>query len=196
MLNTHLRGVSKQWYSLGFHLGFTTDELNNLVSTVDVNCDPAVYLSKVLFNWLQRANPPTLEALCRALSHERIGEKKLALQLLHSMFNHSLTFGSLSLLNLSIILINTLVRIKQLCSFCPTVHRTETTGTERSKPVGANAISDIPAPAKTERKKLAANFNGESKASFVVSYCVSFLTCFVLFCFAVSYSNTYYPHYE
>ena len=166
MLNTHLRGVSRKWYSLGFHLGFTADQLKNLVSTVGVNCDPAVYLSKVLFTWLQRANLPTLEDLCRALSHERIGEKKIALQLLHSMFNHSLTFGSLSLLNLSIIFINTLVRIElQLCSLCQPVHRTETTGTEGSKPVGANAISDIPAPAKTERKKLAANFNGESKAS-------------------------------
>ena len=95
MLNTHLRGVSKKWYSLGFQLGFTADELKNLVSTVDVNCDPAVYLSKVLFTWLQRTNPnpPTLEALCRALSHERMGEKKLALQLLQRKFNHSLTFG-------------------------------------------------------------------------------------------------------
>ena len=83
MLNAHLRGVSKKWYSLGFHLGFTTDQLENLVSAVDVNCDPTVYLSKMLFNWLQHATPPTLEKLCRALSHERIGEKELALQLLH-----------------------------------------------------------------------------------------------------------------
>ena len=82
MLNTHLRGVSKKWYSLGFYLGFTTDQLDNIISTVDVNCDPAIYLSKVLSAWLQRANPPTLEALCRALSHERMGERKLALQLL------------------------------------------------------------------------------------------------------------------
>ena len=89
MLNTHLRGVSKKWYSLGSHLGLTADELHHLVSTVDVNCDPAVYLSKVLFTWLQRANPPTLEELCRVLSHERIGEKELALQLLHCKFNHS-----------------------------------------------------------------------------------------------------------
>ena len=83
MLNTHLRGVSRKWYSLGFQLGFTADQLKNLVSTLDVNCEPALYLSKVLFTWLQRANPPTLEELCRALSHERIGEKMLALQLLH-----------------------------------------------------------------------------------------------------------------
>ena len=82
MLNTHLRGVSTKWYSLGSLLGFTSDELENLVSTLDVNCDRAVYLSKVLFTWLQSANPPTLEALCRALSHERMGEKRLALQLL------------------------------------------------------------------------------------------------------------------
>ena len=81
MLNTHLRGVSKKWYSLGFYLGFTTDQLENLVSTVDVACDPAIYLTKVLSAWLQSANP-TLEVLCRALSHERIREKKLALQLL------------------------------------------------------------------------------------------------------------------
>ena len=100
MLNTHLRGVSKKWYSLGFQLGFTADQLKNLVSTVDVNCDPAVYLSKVLFTWLQRANPPTLEELCRALSHERIGEKKLALQLLHSMFNTPLHLVAKSLNNL------------------------------------------------------------------------------------------------
>lgn len=88
MLNAHLRGISKKWYSLGFHLGFTTDQLENLVSTVDVNCDSTVYLSKMLFNWLQCANPPTLEKLCRALSNERIGEKELALQLLHCKFNH------------------------------------------------------------------------------------------------------------
>ena len=89
MLNAHLRGVSKKWYSLGFHLGFTTDQLENLVSTVDVNRDPAVYLSKVLSAWLQRANPPTLEELCRALSHEKLDEKELALHLLHCKFNHS-----------------------------------------------------------------------------------------------------------
>ena len=94
MLNTHLRGVSTKWYSLGFLLGFTTDQLENIVSTVDVHCDPVIYLSKVLSTWLQRANPPTLEALCRALSHERMGERKLALQLLQRKFNHSLTFGS------------------------------------------------------------------------------------------------------
>lgn len=94
MLNTHLRGVSKKWYSLGFYLGFTTDQLENLVSTVDVNCDPAIYLSKLLSAWLQSANPPTLEALCRALSHERMGEQELALQLLQRKFNHFLTFGS------------------------------------------------------------------------------------------------------
>ena len=90
MLNTHLRGVSTKWYSLGSLLGFTSDQLENLVSTVDVNCDPAIYLSKVLFAWLQSANPPTLEALCRALSHERMGEQELALQLLQRKFNHSL----------------------------------------------------------------------------------------------------------
>ena len=94
MLNTHLRGVSKKWYSLGFYLGFTTDQLENLASTVDVNSDPAIYLSKVLSAWLQSANPPTLEVLCRALSHERIGEQELALQLLQRKFNNSLTFGS------------------------------------------------------------------------------------------------------
>ena len=96
MLVTHLRGVFQKWYSLGFYLGFTTDELHHLVSTVDVNCDPALYLSKVLSAWLQRANPPTLEKLCRALSHERIGEKELALQLLRCKFNHSdcLTFDN------------------------------------------------------------------------------------------------------
>ena len=82
MLNAHLRGVSKKWYSLSLYLGFTTDQLENIVSTVDVNCDPAVYLSKILLVWLQSANPPTLKALCRALSHERIGEQELALQLL------------------------------------------------------------------------------------------------------------------
>ena len=32
----------------------------------------------------------------------------------------------------------------------------------------ANAISDISAPAPTERKKLAANFNNEAKASVIV----------------------------
>ena len=89
MLITHLRGISQRWYSLGFYLGFPTDELNHLVSTVDVNCDPALYLSKVISAWLQRANPPTLEELCRALSHERFGEKTLALQLLRCKFNHS-----------------------------------------------------------------------------------------------------------
>jgi len=96
MLNVHLHGVSKKWYSLGFQLGFTVDELKDLVSTVDVNCDCAVYLSKVLSIWLQRTNPnpPTLEALCRALAHERMGERKLALQLLQGKFNYSLTFGS------------------------------------------------------------------------------------------------------
>ena len=84
MLITHLGGVSQKWYSLGFYLGFPADELNHLVSTVDVNCDPAVYLSKVISAWLQHANSPTLEEFCRALSHERIGEKELALQLLRS----------------------------------------------------------------------------------------------------------------
>ena len=81
-------------------------------------------------------------------------------------------------------MINTLVRIKlELCSFCQPVHRTETTDTERSKPAGANAISDISAPAPTERKKLAANFNTECRASFTISYCVSvFDFCSVLFC--------------
>lgn len=86
MLNTHLCGVSKKWYSLGFYLGFTVDQLENLVSAVDVNCDPAIYLSKVLSAWLQSANPPTLEALCRALSHEKIGEQELALRLLQRKF--------------------------------------------------------------------------------------------------------------
>ena len=82
MLNAHLRGVSKKWYSLGLYLGFTTDQLKDIVSTVDVNCDPAIYLSKVLSAWLHSANPPIMEILCRALSHERMGEQMLALQLL------------------------------------------------------------------------------------------------------------------
>ena len=87
-------------------------------------------------------------------------------------------------------MINTLVRIKlELCSFCQPVHRTETTDTERSKPAGANAISNISAPAQTEKKKLAANFNHEGKTSFTISYCVD--VCSVLF---LSHSNTCYPH--
>ena len=90
VLSTHLRSISLKWYHLGFQLGFTPNELENLVSTVDVNCDPAVYLSKVISAWLQHTNPnpPTLEELCRALSYAAIGEKKLALQLLQRKFNH------------------------------------------------------------------------------------------------------------
>ena len=88
MLSTHLRSISPQWYKLGFYLGLTIDELNH---PVEANCDAAVYLNKVLSTWLQRTNPnqPTLEELCRALSHPAIGEEKLALQLLQRKFNHS-----------------------------------------------------------------------------------------------------------
>ena len=90
-------------------------------------------------------------------------------------------------------MINTLVRIKlELCSFFLPVHRTETTDTEGNKPAGANAISNISAPAPTDRKKLAANFNHEGRASITISYCMSvFDFCSVLF---LSHSNTSYPH--
>ena len=81
-LNKHLHSVSPKWHTLGLQLGFSTETLANLVP---VDCDPAVRLSKVLATWLQRAHPPTPEALCRALSH--VGEQRLAEWLLHRKFN-------------------------------------------------------------------------------------------------------------
>ena len=80
VLSAHLHGVSTKWQALGLKLGFTTEMLANLVS---VNHDPTVSLNQVLSSWLHYANPPTLDALCTALSDVTVGEEKLAEQLLH-----------------------------------------------------------------------------------------------------------------
>ena len=83
VLNTHLHGVSTKWHAFGLQLGFTSEMLANMVP---VDCDPAVRLSKLLSTWLQRANSPTLDTLCNALSHVTVGEEKLAEWLLHRKF--------------------------------------------------------------------------------------------------------------
>ena len=79
-LSAHLRSVSSKWDTLGLKLGFTTEMLAKLVP---LNYDPAVHLNQVLSTWLQLANPPTLDALCMALSDATVGEEKLAEWLLH-----------------------------------------------------------------------------------------------------------------
>ena len=86
VLNERLHGVSTKWQAFGLQLGFTTETLANLVP---VDCDPAVCLIKVLSTWLQHAHPPTLEALCRALSHATVGEEELAKWLLYRKFVQS-----------------------------------------------------------------------------------------------------------
>ena len=83
VLNERLQGVSTKWQAFGLQLGFSTEALANLVP---FDCDPAVCLIKLLSAWLQRAHPPTLEALCRALSHGTVGEEELAKSLLHRKF--------------------------------------------------------------------------------------------------------------
>ena len=83
VLNEHLQGVSTKWQAFGLQLGFSTEALANLVP---VDCDPAVCLIKVLSTWLQCARPPTLETLCRALSHGTVGEEELAKWLFHRKF--------------------------------------------------------------------------------------------------------------
>lgn len=89
-LKTHLLCVAQKWQKLGLQLGFTAGVLAALITTSEVENDPVVYLSRVLFTWVQQSKPPaTLEDLCRALSHESVGEEKLAQQLFHGRFNHS-----------------------------------------------------------------------------------------------------------
>ena len=84
VLNRHLHSVSPKWYILGIQLGVSTEMLIKLIS---VNWDSAIRLNQVLSTWLQCANPPTLDALCRALSHKAVGAKRLAEWLLRRKFN-------------------------------------------------------------------------------------------------------------
>jgi len=87
-LNSHLHCVAKKWQILGLQLGFAVEVLADLITNIEVKNDPVVYLSLVLFTWVQQSKPPaTLEALCLALSHRTVGEEKLAQQL--GRFNHS-----------------------------------------------------------------------------------------------------------
>jgi len=75
---------------LGLQLGFAVEVLADLITNIEVKNDPVVYLSWVLFTWVQQSKPPaTLEALCLALSHETVGEEKLAQQLFNDRLNHS-----------------------------------------------------------------------------------------------------------
>lgn len=83
VLNAYLHDVSTKWHAFGLQLGFTSEMLANLAP---VNCAPTVHLSKLLSTWLQRANSPTLDTLCNALSHVTVGEEKLAEWLLHRKF--------------------------------------------------------------------------------------------------------------
>ena len=84
VLSRHLHSVSPKWYVLGLQLGVSTEILAKLLP---VNCDPAVRLNQVLSTWLRCANSPTLDALCRALSHKAVGAERLAEWLLRGKFN-------------------------------------------------------------------------------------------------------------
>lgn len=83
VLSRHLHNVSPKWYMLGLQLGLSKEMLAKLIP---LNCDPAVLLNQMLSTWLQRANPPTLDALCRALSHTTVGAEGLAQWLLHRKY--------------------------------------------------------------------------------------------------------------
>lgn len=83
MLSRHLHSVSPKWYALGLQLRLSKEMFAKLIP---VNCDPAVHLNHVLSTWLQHANPPTLDALCRALSHTTVGAEGLAEWLLRRKY--------------------------------------------------------------------------------------------------------------
>ena len=84
VLNKHLHNISPKWYTLGLQLGVSTEMLTKLIP---VKWDSAVRLNQVLSTWLHHANPPTLDALCRALSHKTVGAEMLADWLLRRKFN-------------------------------------------------------------------------------------------------------------
>ena len=84
MLSRHLHNVSPKWYTLGLQLGVSTEMLTKLIP---VKWDPAVRLNQVLSTWLHHANPPTLDALCRALSHKAVGAERVAEWLLRRKFS-------------------------------------------------------------------------------------------------------------
>ena len=90
VLSRYLHNVSPKWYMLGLQLRLSKEMLAKLIPD---NCDPTVNLNQVLSTWLQCANPPTLDALCRALSHETIGAERLAEWLLRRKSNP--TYGYL-----------------------------------------------------------------------------------------------------
>ena len=96
VLNKHLHNISPKWYTLGLQLGVSTEMLTKLIP---VKWDSAVRLNQVLSTWLHHANPPTLDALCRALSHKTVGAEMLADWLLHRKFNPTYNSSSAVIIN-------------------------------------------------------------------------------------------------